>query len=189
MLGPVGPSGPQGERGERGVPGERGSVSKITPWSDQIVYSGELVTHRGATWQAIKDTAKEPSESNKDWQLIAAAGASGASFVVRGTYDPKAAYRQLDIAVLDHTWFIAKRDDPGTCPGPGWQSGPVGKRGEKGIPGERGVQGAPGKTAPHWVGVKLDGFNVVAVMSDGTIGPRFSLASMFEQFEAELRSR
>jgi hypothetical protein len=147
------------------------------------------VTSRGSTWQAINDTAKEPSETSKDWQMICAAGSAGASFVVRGTYDPKQAYGLLDVVVLDHSWFVARKDDPGACPGPGWQSGPVGKKGEKGIPGDRGSKGEPGKAAPHWIGVKLEGFNVVAVMSDGTVGPRFSLAPMFEQFEVQRQLR
>jgi hypothetical protein len=90
---------------------------------------------------------------------------------------------------MDHSWFVAKQDNPGPCPGPGWQSGPVGKKGEKGIPGERGIQGLQGKTAPHWIGVKIDGYDLVTVLSDGTIGPKISLASMFEQFGAELKLR
>jgi hypothetical protein len=182
----MGIQGPQGERGEQGP---RGSVGKVLPWSDRIFYAGELVTHGGACWQAINDTAKEPNTAGKDWQVIAAAGAPGVSFTVRGTFDPQHAYRQLDVVTLDHSWFVARKDDPGACPGPGWQSGPVGKKGEKGLPGERGAKGEPGKPAAHWIGVKLDGFDVVAVMSDGTIGPRFSLAPMFEQFEAERQLR
>jgi hypothetical protein len=177
-----GPQGPQGEKGERG------SVGKVVPWSDRIFYAGELVTHGGSCWQATNDTAKAPG-GGQDWQVIATAGAPGASFTVRGTYDPQHAYRQLDVVVLDHGWFVARRDDPGVCPGGGWQSGPVGKKGEKGMSGERGAKGEPGKAAPHWIGVKLDGFEVVAVMSDGTIGPRFSLAPMFEAFEAQRQLR
>jgi hypothetical protein len=182
----MGIQGPQGERGEKG---ERGSVGRIVPWTDRIFYSGELVTSRGSTWQAVNDTAKEPNETSKDWQMICAAGSAGASFVVRGTFDPTQKYGPLDVVTLDHSWFVARKDDPGACPGPGWQSGPVGKKGEKGLVGERGVKGEPGKPAAHWIGVKLEGFDVVTVLSDGTLGPRFSLAPMFEAFEAELRSR
>jgi hypothetical protein len=178
--------GPQGERGEQGP---RGSVGRIVPWTDRVFYSSELVTHRGSTWQAINDTAKEPSESAKDWQMICSAGSAGASFVVRGTFDPNQRYGPLDVVVVDHGWFVARKDNPGACPGPGWQSGPVGKKGEKGERGSIGIKGEPGKPAPHWAGIKLDGFDVVAVMSDGSIGPRFSLAPMFEKFEAELRNR
>jgi hypothetical protein len=178
-----GPQGPQGEKGERG------SVGRIVPWTDRVFYTSELVTHHGSTWQATSDTAKEPSESSKDWTMICAAGSPGASFAVRGTFDPNQKYGPLDVVTLDHSWFVAKRDDPGACPGPGWQSGPVGKRGEKGLPGDRGERGPVGKPAPHWIGVKLDGFEVVTVMSDGTIGPRFSLAPMFEAFEAQRQLR
>ena len=90
------------------------------------------------------------------------------------------------MVVLDHTWFVARVDNPGVCPGPDWQSGPVGKRGEKGVPGEKG---AVGKAAPHWVGCKLDGFTVKTVLSDGTMGPTISLAPMFEEYDAERQLR
>jgi hypothetical protein len=121
--------------------------------------------------------------------MICAAGSPGASFAVRGTYDPKEAYGRLDVVVRDHGWFVARKDSPGECPGPDWQSGPVGKKGEKGVSGERGPKGEPGKAAPHWIGVKIDGFVLTTVLSDGTVGPRFSLAPMFEAFEAERQLR
>lgn len=156
------------------------------PWSDRIFYQGDLVTHVGSSWQAARDTAKPPGETD-DWRLIAAAGRDGISFNVRGTYSPTANYRALDVVTLDHGWFVAKRDDPGEVPGPGWQSGPVGKKGEKGIAGPRGEKGDRGMPAPHWIGVKLDGYDLVAVMSDGTIGPRFSLEPMFAEFKARLQ--
>jgi hypothetical protein len=121
--------------------------------------------------------------------LIAAAGASGVSLNIRGTYSPTEKYRALDVVTLDHGWFVAKHDDPGEIPGSGWQSGPVGKRGEKGVPGPRGEKGDAGRPAPHWIGVKLDGYDLVALMSDGTIGPKFSLKPMFAAFAAELQTR
>jgi hypothetical protein len=57
------------------------------------------------------------------------------------------------------------------------------------VPGEKGPQGFPGKPAPHWVGAKVDGYDIVTVMSDGTIGPKISLTKMFEQFGTELMRR
>ena len=157
-----GPVGEPGRNGERGLPGEKGergeegppgAIDKVMPWSDQIFYRGQVVAHKGSSWQAIKDTAKQPGSSD-DWQLIAAAGEHGASFTIRGTYTAGEKYRRLDVVTLDYGWFVAKHDDPGPIPGPGWQAGPVGRRGEKGIPGERGTKGDPGKPAPHWIGVK-----------------------------------
>ena len=180
--------GDRGERGDRGEVGARGTIDKIVPWSDQIFYQGQVVTHKGASWQATRDTAKQPGSSD-DWQTIAAAGEPGASFCIRGTHVPTEKYKRLDVVTLDYGWFVAKYDDPGPIPGPGWQAGPVGRRGEKGIPGEKGARGEPGKPAAHWIGTKIEGFNLVTVMSDGSIGPRIALAPMFEQFEAELKLR
>jgi hypothetical protein len=203
LIGPIGERGERGERGEKGDPGEpgrngangerglpgergergeagpRGSLTGIVPWTDRIFYAGDLAAHLGSSWQAHRDTAREPGSSD-DWHLVAAAGAPGASFSIRGTFSSTEKYRALDVVTLDHGWFVARRDNPGPVPGPGWQSGPVGKRGEKGLPGDKGPKGDPGKAAPHWVGAKIEDKTIVAVLSDGTLGPRINLAPMFE---------
>jgi hypothetical protein len=54
----------------------------------------------------------------------------GKGFEIRGTYDPAATYKKLDIVTLNASWFVARVDDPGPCPGPNWQSGPSGRRGK-----------------------------------------------------------
>jgi hypothetical protein len=200
--GPTGAPGPKGEPGEPGEPGRngadglrgesgpagpRGALERIVPWTDRIFYQGELAMHLGSSWQAAADTAKEPGASD-DWRLVAAAGAPGAGFNIRGTYSAETAYRALDVVTLDHTWFAARRDHPGRCPGPDWQSGPVGKKGDKGAPGERGAPGAPGPAGPHWVGARIDGYSLVATMSDGSTA-RVSLQPMIEQLHAEMEMR
>jgi hypothetical protein len=165
-------------------------MTPVEKWTDRIFYQGQLVQHLGSTWQAKCDTAREPGKSD-EWQVLAAAGAPGLSFNVRGTYSAKETYRALDVVTLDYGWFVARVDNPGVIPGPDWQSGPVGKRGEKGLPGERGMagpKGEPGRDAAHWAGTKVEGFNLITVMSDGTLGPKISLASMFQQFAAEMTS-
>jgi hypothetical protein len=113
-------------------------------------------------------------------------------FTVRGTYSPAEKYRALDVVVRDNTWFVARRDDPGECPGPGWQAGPVGKRGEKGVPGERGPrgeQGAPGKAAPDLLGATVADYDLIFVTKDGETkpGPRVSLLPMFRKFASEMQ--
>jgi hypothetical protein len=205
-VGSVGPAGSQGEkgekgdagaagdrgdlgpRGEKGEPGPRGELTRVVPWTDRIFYEGDVVTHGGSCWQAACDTAKQPGASDQ-WRLVAAAGAPGLSFTIRGTYSEKESYHALDIVTLDHGWFVAKVDNPGAIPGPDWQSGPVGKRGEKGLPGDKGPKGDPGNSAPHWVGAKIDGYTLKVVMSDGVIGPPISLAPLFEQHDAEQQLR
>jgi hypothetical protein len=57
-------------------------------------------------------------------------------FNITGTYDAGKTYKRLDVATLNSSWFIARRDDPGLCPGDGWQVGPVGKKGPKGDPAD-----------------------------------------------------
>jgi hypothetical protein len=148
-----------------------------------------LVAHMGATWQAKRDTAREPGKSEADWQLISAAGAPGATFTMRGTHQDGVEYRALDVVTKDYGWFAARKHNPGPCPGPDWQSGPVGKKGEKGVRGDRGEKGGPGRDALEWVGVKVDAPNyaLIAVMSDGSEGPAIPLRALFEQFQLEAR--
>src|SRR6516164_2388686 len=40
---------------------------------------------------------------------------------IRGTHDPKAQYLANDICAKDGGTFIARRNNPGPCPGEGWQ--------------------------------------------------------------------
>jgi hypothetical protein len=70
-----------------------------------------------------------------------------------GTYDAREKYGRLDIVALDGATFIARRDNPGICPGDGWQAlsrqgrpGHRGETGERGPRGEKGEKGEPGAT-------------------------------------------
>jgi hypothetical protein len=165
-------------------------LKTIIAWDPNAVhYEGEVVTYLGACWQSVRDTGKEPGQSG-DWQLVVAAGESGRSMKMRGTYNPAEQYEALDVVSLDRSWFVARHDRPGICPGPDWQGGPSGKKGDKGLPGERGPQGVPGKDgtpAPEWVAVKIDraSYSLTAVMSDGSDGPTFSVRELFDQYDFE----
>ena len=66
-------------------------------------------------------------------------------------------------------------------PGKQGERGARGEPGSQGARGEKGDAGAPGAAAPHWIGVKIEGFDLITVLSDGTLGPRISLKQMFEQ--------
>ena len=110
--GPPGPQGPQGDVGPQGPPGLEGPPAlfpQVKAWSaDEISYRGDVVTHAGATWQARKDTAKEPP--HPDWIQLAVAGRDGRDAVsptVRGTWRADADYRSLDIVARDGGCFIA----------------------------------------------------------------------------------
>jgi hypothetical protein len=196
IVGPVGATGQRGERGERG---ETGFLTAAKEWkSGKVFYKGNVVTHAGGTFQAQRDTSHEPG-SHIDWVCLAAGGSDGTagrdgidgrSFTVRDTYDANESYKELDVVTLNSTWFVARKDSPGPCPGPDWKAGPVGRRGEKGERGERGVVGArgePGIDGREIIGWELDRKNyaIVPLMSDGKNGPPVNVRSLFEQFQME----
>ena len=206
--GEVGPQGSPGERGEPGIPGARGGpgetgergekgekgepgtlplVKAYVP--DTVHYAGDAVTHAGALWQATKDTGQAPPHA--DWICLAAAGADGITPTVRSTYDAAVKYARLDIVALDGTTFIARKDDPGKCPGEGWQLMSIrGKPGIKGPPGDRGERGGkgdPGVAAPTILAWKVDreSYTVTPIMSDASEVPAIEMRALFEQFVDE----
>jgi hypothetical protein len=197
--GPIGPPGepgvpgPCGEKGDPGAPGKLPPVKAYRP--DEVHYAGEVVVHEGSAYQAQRDTARAPSH-DRDWVCIAAAGrdgVDGCSPTVRGTFDPNVTYQRLDIVALDKASFIARHDEPGPCPGDGWQLiAAHGAPGEKGSLGPRGAQGAKGESGdpgPHIVGWHVDrpNYQAIPVMSDGTEGPSLALRGLFEQYDKETR--
>src|SRR5215831_6831707 len=86
-----------------------------------------------------------------DWVCLARAGRDGLTPTIRGTYDAYGTYNKLDIVASDGAAFVATRDDPGLCPGNGWQlvsrPGKPGRRGENGAVGPRGERGEEGAPA------------------------------------------
>ena len=183
MRGPPGPSGP---RGEEGPPGKLPIVKLWTP--ETVYYAGDVVAYDGGTFQAQRDTGQPPSHAH--WICLAAAGRDGKTIAVRGTFDETAEYHRLDVVALNGGSFIALKDAPGPCPGPGWQlivsQGRRGTAGEKGERGPKGDAGASGATIRDW---KIDRARYVAtpVMSDGREGPPLELRGLFEQFFSEVR--
>jgi hypothetical protein len=192
--GPQGAQGDAGAIGAAGPPGERGldgKLPRVKLWQPTVVfYDGDVVHHERGTYQALKDTSQKPGVSF-DWICIAAGGLDAQTPQVCGTFDPEVGYRGLDIVAVNGGSFIARHDDPGPCPGEGWQliarQGQRGVSGEKGERGERGLQGEPGKIA--WLkGWTIDRENFVAVplMSDGSCGPTLELRGLFEQFQNDV---
>src|SRR6516162_5081428 len=115
-------------------------------------------------------------------------GRDGRSLNVRGTYDPGTSYFTLDIVVCNGASFIARKDNPGPCPGDGWQMvAQQGPRGRPGPQGERGADGKPGAPAPTLRGWKLDRWHYLAIpiMSDGREGPALELRALFEPSQDE----
>jgi hypothetical protein len=191
--GVLGKPGPRGERGDQGPPGK---LPSVRVWKEgQISYAFDVVTHAGGTFQARRDTAKTPGEGD-DWTVLAQAGQDGAMPHICGTYDPDTKYRLLDICALNGSSFISKRDDPGECPGDGWQliashgkRGDKGDRGEpgvRGITGERGLKGDPGASIVGW-NIDPATYTAFPLMSDGQQGPGLELREIFKQFVVDAR--
>jgi len=197
-MGLRGEPGLPGARGEAGAPGERGErgpvgmLPVVKVWETGVHYEGDVVTRAGATYQATKDTADEPG-SSKDWVCLARAGVDGRSPVVRGLFRDEETYGYLDMVALGGSTFIAKKDNPGPCPGAGWQlmvsQGKAGPKGERGLAGERGERGLPGVSAATIVDWQIDRetFTAVPIMSDGREGKALPLRPLFEQFQLEAR--
>jgi hypothetical protein len=107
------------------------------------------------------------------------------SLEVTGTYDGSVKYRQLDVVALNGGSFVAKVDDPGVCPGPGWQL--IACQGRAGKPGAPGADGKNGKDAPcivDWL-IIHESYSCVPVMSDGSRGPALELRPLFARFNDE----
>jgi hypothetical protein len=186
MRGPPGPSGP---RGEEGPPGKLPVVKMWMP--ETVYYEGDVVAYDGGTFQAKRDTGQPPSHAH--WICLATSGRDGESIAVRGTFDQSVSYRRLDVVALNGGSFIALKDAPGPCPGPGWQliasQGRRGAAGQKGERGERGPQGNSELSGATIRGWKIDRARFVAtpVMLDGTLGPELELREFFEEFQIETR--
>ncbi len=192
----TGISGKDGHDGERGPQGIAGKLPRVKAWIEGSVhYDGDVVTHKGGLYQALQDTAKTPGTN--EWICLAAAGVDGKdgrdgedgrSLAIKETFDPAQKYKVLDVVTLDSKWFVAKHDDPGTCPGPGWKAGPgIGKTGKPGPQGERGLKGEVGRAAlaiVEWE-TRAETFEIIPLMSDGSRGPAVSIRELFLQFQVE----
>jgi hypothetical protein len=169
--------GEKGEPGERGEAGAKGDSIKGDP--------GE----KGETGAAGLDGIGRDGANGKDGDP----GEPGRSFTIRDTYDPAERYEHLDVVTLNATWFVARSDDPGPCPGPGWKAGPTARRGEKGERGERGQRGEiPSMIASEFPrivewDIRAKTYEAFPLMSDGTLGAAIPLRALFEQFQAEAR--
>jgi len=186
MRGPPGPSGPQGEEGPPG------KLPIVKLWTPEIVYyAGDVVAYDGGTFQATCDTGQPPSHAH--WICLATAGRDGKTIAVRGTFDESVSYRRLEVVALNGGSFIALKDAPGPCPGPGWQliasqgkRGAAGEKRERGLPGPRGERGASAPTIRDWQ-IDRERYVATPLMSDGRDGPPLELRGLFEQFFSEVR--
>jgi hypothetical protein len=115
-------------------------------------------------------------------------GRDGRGLRIRGTWNANERYFALDTVALNGGSFAARRDDPGVCPGDGWQMiSAQGKRGPPGPKGDAGDRGRDGSDAPRIIGWQVDdkAYTIAPRFSNGTAGPVLELRKLFEQFLAE----
>jgi hypothetical protein len=182
--------GLRGEPGPRGEAGPPGKIEGVRAYVQGAVhYERDIVIHEGSTYMAKRDTGRAPPHD--DWACIAAAGHDAVMPKIIGTYREGESYSFLNIVALNGGSFIARVDDPGPCPGEGWQliasAGHAGKQGPKGERGEAGQRGERGLPAPYLIGWTIDreAYTVKALMSDDTEWPALELRGLFEQFHDE----
>jgi len=96
---------------------------------------------------------------------------------VRGTYQVGINYVRGDMVALDGGSFVARRDNPGKCPGDGWQL--MAKQGQRGIAGPAGPRGPMGATITGWI-LDRENFRATPKMSDNSLGPTLELRALFE---------
>jgi hypothetical protein len=99
---------------------------------------------------------------------------------IRGTHNPQAEYSVNDIVAKDGGTFVARNDNPGPCPGPGWQL--MAKQGQRGVAGPKGDRGPPGKTIDGWI-VDRSTYVITPHFNDGSLGPPLELRELFEPSE------
>lgn len=144
--------------------GKDGQLPIVRAWEDRVYYAGEVCSHDGATYQASVDTGRAPPHA--DWTCLAAKGRDGADadqIELCGTFDAEREYRKLSVVMLNGASFIARRDNPGQCPGEGWQL--MAQQGKRGGPGP--VTKADRGTRPIKMTVNDDGL-LHLEMDDGT---------------------
>src|SRR5262245_28217093 len=96
---------------------------------------------------------------------------------VRGTFNPVSTYVRGDMVVLDGGSFIARKDNPGKCPGDGWQL--FAKQGARGRDGPEGKRGPAGNIISGWI-VDRSNYRITPRLSDGSLGVPLELRALFE---------
>ncbi|MCP3471415.1 hypothetical protein NLM33_18735 [Bradyrhizobium sp. CCGUVB1N3] len=111
--------------------------------------------------------------------------------IICGTYREGETYKFLNIVALNGSAFVARCDDPGPCPGDGWQliasagrQGKPGPKGERGEPGPRGLPGTNAAAIVRWE-VNRAAYTITPVMSDGSQAAPINVRALFEQYHEE----
>jgi hypothetical protein len=101
---------------------------------------------------------------------------------VRGTFNPSLSYKSFDVVACNGGSFIARKDDPGLCPGSGWQL--IAKQGQRGIAGEKGEKGRDGPTIVKWE-IDAKHYVITPILDGGSHGPPIEFKPLLQQFLLE----
>jgi hypothetical protein len=103
---------------------------------------------------------------------------------IRGTYHEGETYCHLEVVALNGSSFIARHDDPGLCPGEGWQL--IASAGRVGKPGQKGERGEKGEAGPRIVGCEIDraSYTLTLILSDKS-KVALQVRGLFEQYHDE----
>jgi hypothetical protein len=109
-------------------------------------------------------------------------GRDGRGFSIKGTWNRDQKYFAMDVVVTGGASFAARHDNPGPCPGDGWQL--VASQGKRGLPGPQGEPGRHGRDAAAIKEWHIDraNFVVTPLMNDGSAGPPLYLRELFQSF-------
>jgi hypothetical protein len=150
--------------------------------------AGDLYAHNGAAWSAQCRTASEPKDG-EHWQCVSAPGKDGENgrgFRPRGIWSSAKTYRELDVVSHNGGAWAARRDDPGVCPGEGWQCFSMpGKRGPAGETGARGEKGDGVGLLRISAWAIAEGYLAIPELSNGQIGAALDLRPVLERFLME----
>jgi hypothetical protein len=105
------------------------------------------------------------AQANGALDVLKGKGVPGC-FNVKGTYDARSTYGRNDVVTRDSSSFVAVRDNPGACPGDGWQILACG--GKRGPTGERGPKGDKGDP-PTFAGARFSHRGMELETSSGAI--------------------
>jgi hypothetical protein len=177
------------ERGKQPAP-----LPVVRQWiSHTAALQGEMFAHHGAMWQAKTNTGQAPQEG-ANWLCVSAPGKDGEpgrGLRIRGLYHSAKTYRELDVVVSNGSSFVAKCDNPGPCPGDGWEvNALVGKRGEEGPRGEAAPKVdvvAIGKAARIASWTMGGDYMAVPKNEGGHIGAPLDLRPYFQKYFDETR--
>jgi hypothetical protein len=166
-------------------------------WKDVVADFTEamLDIDRAATAREIGDLKRAIHEL--ELKVAETSGAvrvlrTGKSLCVRGTFIPGTRYEQYDVVAVNGCSFIAREDNPGQCPGEGWQLlASAGRRGARGFVGPKGERGEPGESATAGPGFKAfhvdrKTYTMSIITTDGQVHA-LPLRGLFEQFLSDVR--